>query len=95
MAFTHNRVRISAGPVSDYEEYTTTTLYVERTFGGDVNSITISNDSTTDPVQVSWDGSTLEGELKVNETMTFNVTTRSSVFIKATTGGDTVRIWGW
>jgi len=95
MAFTHNRVKLTGGPLSFYEEYTTTTLYVERTFGGNVNSITISNDSTTDDVQVSYDGSTLEGAIKSEETMTFNVSTKSSVYIKATTGSENVRIWGW
>jgi len=96
MPFSSNQLtRIAGGPVTYYTEYTTTNAYVENVFGGNVNSITVTNDSATDPVQVSWDGATLEGEIKAGESMTFNAKTQTSVYISATTGGDNVRIWGW
>ncbi len=96
MAFSSNQpVRITGGPITYYTEYETTNAYVEKAFGGNTNTITITNDSTTDPVQVSWDGATLEGDIKAGESMSFNTKTRTSVYIKATTGGDKIRLWCW
>ena len=87
--------RITGGPDSFYEKYTTTNAYVARVFGGNVNTITVSNDSTTDDIQVSFDGTTLKAEIYSGETLTLYTNTQSSVYIKATAGGGTVRIWGW
>ena len=88
-------IKIIGGPTSFYEEYTLTNLYVERVFGGTVGTVTISNDSTTKSVQVSYDGATLEAELSARESLTLNVQNRSSIYTKADTDGDAVRIWGW
>jgi len=86
---------IVGGPISFYEEYTTTNLYVERVFGGGVNSITITNDSTTDTVSASFDGATVEAELKPGESLTLNTATKNSIYIKGVAGGGKIRIWGW
>lgn len=88
-------VRVIGGPISFYEEYTTTSLYVERPFGGACNSVTVTNDSTTDVVSLSYDGSTLEADLKAYESLTLNTTDRSSVYIRGAAGGGNVRIWGF
>ena len=88
-------VRLGSGPISYYEEYTTTNLYVQRSFGGNINEILITNDSTSDTAQISWDGATLEADIKAGETLPLKTTSRSSIYIKATTGGDKVRLWGW
>lgn len=77
-----------------YLEVVLTNLYVQRSFGNAVNTLTISNDSMTDTVQVSYDGATLEGDLLPQETKTFNVKNKSSVYLKGTAGGDKARIWG-
>jgi hypothetical protein len=95
MAFGNDRVRIGSGPINYYTEATMTNLYVEYSFGGNVNNITITNDSSSDTVQVSYDGTTLEGDLKHGETMTFNVQSKTSVYLKGDAGGDDIRIWGW
>lgn len=87
--------RMAGGPVNYYTEYTTTNLYVQKSFGGNINVITITNDSTSDTVQVSFNGATLEGDIKYGESMTLNTNTKTSIYIKGTTGGDKVRIWGW
>ena len=89
------RTRLSGGPASYYLEYTTTNLYVEKALGGNVNEITVTNDSSTDTVQVSFDGSTLESDIKAGETGNLRCSTKTSVYIKATAGGDTCRIWAW
>lgn len=89
------KVRMSGGAVSYYTEYTTTNLYVEKTFGGDINTLVIKNDDNSDAVQISYDGSTLEGNIKAGESLTLNTSTRSSVYIKGTAGGGNVRVWGW
>jgi len=88
-------VKVIGGPISFYEEYTTTNLYVERSFGGACNSLTITNDSSTDTVSISFDGTTLEADPKPGESLTLNTQDRSSVYIIGATGGDNVRIWGW
>lgn len=90
-----DEVRIVGGPISFYEKYECTNLYVERSFGGGANSLTITNDSTTDTVFVSFDGATVEAELYHGESITLNVASRSSIYISATTGGDNVRTWAW
>lgn len=79
----------------NYEAYTTTNLYVERPFTTSVTTITLTNDDTTQSIQFSYDGATLEGELKPNETITVQTIERSSLYVKSDTGGAVVRIWGW
>jgi len=88
-------VKIIGGPISFYEEYETTSAYVERPFGGACNSITVTNDSETDTVSLSFDGATLEADLKAHESLTLNTQDRSSIYIIGATGGDNVRIWGF
>ena len=95
MSFASETTRIAGGPLLYYTEYTTTNLYVQKSFGGQANTITLTNDSSTDPVQCSFDGATLETDLKVGETISLNVGGKTSIYIKATTGGDKVRIWAW
>jgi len=88
-------VRVVGGDVNFYEDYTVTNLYVERVFGGIVESLTITNDSDTDIISVSFDGATLEGELNPGESLTLNVKGRTSVYVKGDTGDDQARLWGW
>jgi hypothetical protein len=87
--------RITAG-ATQYEEYTTTNLYVERLLVPDVTYITLTSDaSSTQNIQISWDGATIDGELHPNETITIQTEPKSSVFLKSDTGGAVVRYWGW
>ena len=79
----------------NYEAYTCTTLYVERPFSTLVTTITITNDSSDDNIQFSYDSATLEGELKPNETITVKTIQRNKVSVKSTLGTGVVRIWGW
>lgn len=88
-------VKVAGGPVSFFEKYTTTNLYVEKSFGAGVNSITVSNDSSTDTVRLSFDGATVDGELTPNESVTLNSKSRNSLFVKGVAGGGDVRIWCW
>jgi hypothetical protein len=80
------KVRVVGGPAKYYSEYTTTALYVSKAFGAEDNSITLANDSDpdsgNDPVQVSFDGATLDGEIKAGEMMTLN-TKNSKAFFNA------------
>jgi len=88
-------VRVVGGNVNFYEDYQTTNLYVEKVFGGVAGSLTITNDSLTDVVSLSFDGATLEAELNTGESLTLNVAGRTSVYVKADTGGDQTRLWAW
>lgn len=88
-------VQIIGGPISFYEEYTTTNLYAQRSLGGTCHSITVTNDSLTDTVSLSFDGTILEADLKPGESITLNTQDRTSIYIVGIIGGDKVRIWGW
>ena len=88
-------VKIVGGPISFYEDYTTTIAYVERPFGGACNSITVTNDSATDTISLSFNGATVEADLKAGESLTLNTQDRLSIYIIGATGGDNVRIWGF
>ena len=88
-------IRVVGSEVNFYEDYLVTNLYVERVFGGTLNSLTLSNDSLTDEISASFDGATLEADLKAGEALTLNVAGRNSVYIKGDAGGDRARLWGW
>ena len=88
-------VRVVGGPAAFYERYQTTTLYVERVFGNSIGTLTISNDSTTDTVNFSYDGATIDGSLGAGESITLNTNNLSSVYICGVAGGGYARIWGW
>lgn len=75
-----------------FEDYTTTNLYVERTFGFPAEIVDVVNDSDYDDVQLSWDGSTQICELKAAEYKTINAGGRTSIYVKATTGSENIRI---
>jgi len=89
------KVRVVGGPASFYDNYTTTNLFVLRPFGGNVNTITVSNDSATDTVDLSFDGATIAGELLHGESMTLNTGDKTGIYIRGDTGGGGVRTWGW
>ena len=88
-------VRVVGGSVDFYKKVTATNLYVEQVFGGIVNSVTITNDSATDTIQVSFNGAALEAELSPGEALTLHTKGKNYIYIKGTAGGDPVRLWGW
>jgi len=75
-----------------FNDYTTTNAYVEISFGFPAKILSVINDSDTDPVQVSWDGSTLQHELKGAEYKDMPADGRTSIYVKATTGGEKARV---
>lgn len=89
------QVQETGGNPDYYLSFTLTTLYVEKVFGGRLSTINITNDSTTDTVQFSFNGATLDGEIRPGESIKINVDQKSSIYVKATAGGDSVRLWGW
>ena len=88
-------VQITGGPLLYYLNYTVTTLYYELSFGGNVNTIILANDSATDVVSISFDGSTLFGELQGGDSVTLHTKSRSSVWLRGVAGGDKTRVWGY
>lgn len=93
--FRDNAVVITGGPVKYFETYATTNLYVERPFGGPCKTVTVSNDSSSDTVSLSYDGATIDGRLKSGESVTLNVQNKTGLYVKGDSGGDEVRIWAW
>lgn len=92
---TLGKVKIVGGPIEYYTSGTTTNLYVEKALGDGLDSITISNDDSSDALQFSYDGATLEGNLLAGESITANVKGKRSIYIKGTAGSGAYRIWGW
>lgn len=88
-------VRVVGRKVNFYEDYLATNLYVERVLGGMMNSLTVSNDSETDEISISFDGATLEAELRPEESLTINIAGIVGVYVKGDVGGGNVRLWGW
>lgn len=86
---------IVGGEIQYYTSYSTTNLYVEKVFGGQVTTVTIQNTHASDPLQFSFDGVTLHGELSGTESITVNVGSAYSIWLKSTGGSATVRVWGW
>lgn len=83
------------GDFDYYNAYTLTNLYVEQTFGENISTINLTNDSTTDTAQFSFDGATLAGEVKPGESLRINVDQKASIYVKGTAGGDVLRIWSY
>jgi hypothetical protein len=83
------------GDYDYYNAYTLTTLYVEQVFGEGVSTINLTNDSTTDTAQYSFDGATLHGEVSPGQSVRVNVDQKYSIYVKGSAGGDTLRIWSY
>jgi hypothetical protein len=83
------------GDFDYYNSYTLTNLYVQLTFGERLSTINLTNDSSTDTVQFSWDGATLAGEVRPGESVKVNTNQKTSIYIKGTDGGDTCRVWSY
>lgn len=88
-------VKVVGGDTNYYKEVTATNLYVEQVIGAKINTLTVTNDSATDVISVSFDGATVETELKAGETVTLHTVSIASVYVKGAAGGDKLRIWGW
>ena len=93
--FKQNLVALTGGAASFFDEFTATNLFVERLFGDGVRTITVSNDSTSDEIFLSYDGASVDGALKAGESITLNTSYRTGIYIRGTAGGGGVRIWGW
>jgi len=96
MTFDETKRVKSVGDVYEfYNTGTTTNAYVQTTFPAKVDCLTISNDSATDPIQYSYDGAILEGNLLANENITVYVKSKGSIWLKGTAGGGTYRVFSW
>ena len=89
-----HHVVIIGGPIKYYTAYASTNLYVQKSFGGDVNTLTIYNTHATDVAQFSYDGVTLHGDLEGKESITIHTSGSSGIWLKSTGGTATIRVWG-
>ena len=78
-----------------YEQVSLTALYQQVAFDGRLSTITMVNDSTTDELEFSFDGATLAGVVKPGESMVIHVDQKSSIWVRGSSGGDSVRLLGW
>lgn len=86
-----------------YQDQSLTALtasYVEQAFGFVAHTILIINDDGTNGVQLSFDGTTLHGELKakpassVEQVVLINQSA-DSIYLKYVTGAASYRIFAW
>lgn len=65
-----------------------------KTFGFNSDSLVISNDSGN-VIEFSFDGSTIHGNLKSREVLTFSNKKESDIYLRSTSGADTYRVWAY
>lgn len=95
MAFNDvQKVSLSNNAVTYHEELTSNVAYTKTVFPCGLDTITLSNDSTTDSIRWSFDGATVEGTIKPNESITVNVFEKPSIWIRGLVGGSFYRLWG-
>jgi len=75
-----------------HNDYTTTNAYVQISFGFSADMISFVNDSDSDEVQLSFDGATLHYTLDPGEFKDLPAAGKTSIYVKATTGSEKVRI---
>jgi len=75
-----------------HNDYTTTNAYVELSFGFPADVLSLINDSDSDESQISYDGATLHYTLDPGEYKDIPAAGKTSVYVKATTGGEKVRV---
>lgn len=92
----HRVQTVEVGGQPDYyQEIILTSLFVQFAFSGLLSTITVVNDSPTDQVEISFDGATIQGSVRPGETLKLNVDQKSSVWIRGSSGGDAIRLFGW
>ena len=55
----------------------------------------IANDHSTNEIQFSFDGVTVEGDLLPQESMNFFTFRRKIVYLRGGSGGEPYRVWAW
>ena len=76
-----------------YTSVNTGATYTEESFGFTAIRIVVVNDSSND-VDFSFDGATLEGTVKKGETHEF-AGKHTSIHHKSSAGSDAIRIWAF
>jgi len=92
MSVKQGQISIGGSGNHYFNDYTTTNLYAELSIGFPASKISLVNDSNSDPVQVSFDGATLHYQVAAGEYKDLIANGVTSVYIKATAGGEKVRV---
>lgn len=96
MAFdTLQHVSMAGGAVNESYPGIADVAFQEIVFRSRVNTITLTNDSSTDAIRFSFNGARVEGELNPGDTLDIDVSKKKSIYIRGITGGDTYRLWAW
>ena len=68
-----------------FQTVSLTSLYQQIPFSGKLSTITFVNDSSTDQLEISFDGATLAGSVRPGETLRLNVDQKTSVWVRGLT----------
>ena len=83
------------GFYADASSVTLTTTYQYLTFNNVMNSISIANTETSgsDVLSFSWDGINVHGLLAAAQAVSFEIATKSGIYVKYVTGSPTFQIF--
>ena len=92
---TMNKVVAVSRGLHSYEEYDANTIYYEFVFGFAASKIYVVNDSDNYTAQISFNGTTLHGELKPHEPITLLANDATSIYGRVTdaTGTNNIRVF--
>jgi hypothetical protein len=91
-------VRDTSGPALTTDFKDCVLVFIDRGDGKTnftSTGIIISNDSSTDEIAYSFDGLTVDGELKAQEVMNFFQRRAKAVYLRGTAGGEPYRVTAW
>jgi hypothetical protein len=75
-----------------FNDYTTTTSYVQISFGFPATKVSFVNDSNSNAANISWDGATLHYTIGAAEYKDIPAGGRTSVYVRSVAGTDKLRI---
>ncbi|MEM4711325.1 MAG: hypothetical protein QXL18_05245 [Candidatus Woesearchaeota archaeon] len=64
-------------------------------FNFTARAIVIINDSDTNYIEFSFDGTNVHGKLKSHEVFMFDGISRDSIYLRGQAGGEGFRLWSW
>lgn len=92
MSVKQGSISVSGSGNHYFNNYTTTAFYYELAIGFPAAKISLVNDSNSDPVQVSFDSATLHYQVAGGEYKDLIANGVTSVYVRAITGGEKVRV---
>lgn len=72
-----------------------TTTFQQFSFNFTARALVIINDSDTNYIEFSFDGTNVHGKLKSHEVFMFDGISRDLIYLRGQAGGEGFRLWSW